>query len=183
MKKILILLASVLTIYGCAKKTNTPNPAPGTPSQPNTPNNPSGNYWSYFIPNWYDNDTLIGYVQDSLSNANGIFWDTVYTKSVKDTSYIIHNGKQFYVWTEQWLPNDTFKKDYDTYFNVIVNDRLDTINATSNSVLNAASPYRHKDKMGNWSYNQQSLMLIDQDPKYDRFKAFNGYYQSRKQKY
>lgn len=175
--KYLILLC-LLVLFGCSKN-------PNNPVTPTTPNNPTTNtyYWSHFIPNWYNGDTLVGYVTDSLLNAQGVFEDTIYTKRVNDTSYIIHKGKQFYIWAAAWSSIDTFKTDKQFYINIVVNDRLDTVNAYSYSTLSSAYGHKYKDKMSNWAFQNQVLMLTDQDPKYDRFKAFNGFYQALNKKY
>lgn len=175
MKKLLIF-ASIFIAIGCQKN-------PNNPVTPSTPNNPVTNtyYWAHYIPNWYNGDTLLGYIADSNGIPTGVY-DTIFTKSLNDTSYIIHKGKQFYIWTTSWLPTDTFKTNQQIYINVVINDRRDTVGALSWNLGNSVATHKFKDKAGNWEYQLQYLYLPGNNPKYDRFKAM-GSYLSKNKKY
>lgn len=176
-----VFIVALMALVSCSKN-------PNNPVAPSTPNNPTTNtyYWSHFIPNWHAGDTLVGYVTDSALNAQGVFTDTIFTKSSNDTSYIIHKGKQFYIWTvslDLGAATDTFKDNQSLYQNVVINDRLDTTNAISWSMFNSVAPHKYKDKMNNWEYQHQLIIMYDQNPKYDRFKAYLGHYQALNKKY
>lgn len=165
------LIALILFVASCTKKPGN-NPTPNTP----TPVDSSGSkikYWSHFIPNWHEGDTLTGsyYVTDSNGNTTDYGNDTIYTfvsHGAVDTSGIIHNGVRYYIWTAKVIPNpeyeylfvnDTFKDNQSNYVNVYVNTSFDTTNAYSSGLFSQADPAKYKDEYGDWYKQRQRLNL------------------------
>lgn len=165
MKKLFPLL---LLLAACSKNNNPP----ATPNTPN-PINPNGAI-AKFIPNWYNNDTLIAIVLDSLNHAKG--YDTIITKTANDTSYIIYKNKQYYIWREPFVSTDTMLPNQKQYSNIYISPTTNKAQAISKSGLNTAVPYKYKDQQGNWSYQAQGMMINDQNTSFP--KTSMGYYMS-----
>lgn len=179
MKKVFLL--SLLTVFAFSCNKNPNNPVtPQSQNLPSQPGQPTTQFDAHFIPNWFNNDTLYGYVVD----ANGLptsEHDTIFTKTVNDTSYIIHRNKQYYIWTVEWFGNDSFKADQQSYNNIVINDRLDTINAIIYDVIATVLPHKYKDERGNWTFQNQ-LLLLNTNPKYSIFTGYQGHYQAKHRK-
>lgn len=167
----------VLFAVACKKTTSPPQTPPSSnnnPTNPGNPNNPSQQSKAYFIPNWYSGDTLLGYELDSTNQSTG-YVDTIFTLTIKDTSFVVYKGKRYYIWTEPIAAIDTFEPDADQYGNCVISPTTDIKDAISESWLNIAVPHKHKDLQGNWSYTRQSIIVND----WTNFKKVNfGYYAS-----
>lgn len=161
-------LIIILIVFAACKK-------PSTPVTPATPT-PSGAV-AKFMPNWWNNDTLYGTELDANNTPTGKY-DTIITKTVNDTSFIVYRGKQYYIWVEPATATDTFKTDKQQYVNIVISPDKNINNAISKSLLNSASGHKYKDQQGNWSYQSQAIMLND----WKNFKKVNmGFYQSKRQ--
>lgn len=166
MRNVLIIFACICMV--ACKKTATPT----TPSTPT----PTTTKWAKFIPHWWNNDTLYATVLDSLNQPIG--QDTIITKNVNDTSFIIYRNKQYYIWTESISGLDTFENDRMQYGNIKISLDRNTNNTITNSILNTAIPHKYKDQQGNWSYQRQMIGIND----YKNFKKTNlGAYSSMRQ--
>jgi len=161
MRKLLVALLCVLAIASCSKPTS-PTPTP-TPQPPNPPGNPNVGYWWKFIPNWYNGDTLVGEIYKNVAGTPTLDgYDTIYTFSNLDTSYIMHKGVKYYVWTARYdmnNPADTFHPNTNFYTNVYVNTTVDTLNAFSSDIFSQADPYKYIDANGQWKHKKQKLTL------------------------
>jgi hypothetical protein len=165
MSKGLYFVIVLCLLFAC-KKTNPNNPA--------TPSNPTTNYYAHYIPNWWNNDTLVGMILDSNQVPAG--YDTVYTKTVNDTSFIIHKGVKYYIWCTAWIGEDSFKNNKDTYFNVCINTKPDTIGMPIKLYNNnVAVPYKYLDSHNNTAYQLQRIVL-NTEAKYSVFKSYAGQY-------
>lgn len=163
MRNIISGVLFILAIASCNKPSNpTPNPNPN-PQNPNPPGNPTTGYWWKFIPNWYNGDTLVGEIYDNSGGFPKLTGrDTIYTFSNLDTSYIIHKGVKYYVWTARYdmnNPADTFHPNTSFYTNVYVNTKVDTLNAFSSDIFSQADPYKYIDANGQWKHGKQRLNL------------------------
>ncbi|WP_276131622.1 hypothetical protein [Polluticoccus soli] len=161
-----ILILLLCCLVSCSKKTN-----PTTPTNPpvNTPT-------SKYIPNWYSGDTLYGMLTDTMGQFTGKY-DTVYTKTVADTSFIIYNGVQYYIWWSPLTSTDTFKNDQLQYSNMAISATKDTTGIVSHNLLNSATPHKYKDQQGVTNHQKQLILVNDRSK--INFKAWNGSYQSR----
>lgn len=177
MNKVLFM-AVMLWLAGCTKPGNPPTtPGNNNPSNPNNPNNPT-TAQAHFIPNWYSGDTLYGTILDNMNQWTGDY-DTIFTLTIKDTSFIIYKSKRYYIWKEPLLATDTFVNNESTYVNCVVSPTTNIADAISESALNGAMPHKYIDAQGNWSYTIQSIVLND----WKKFAKVNGgVYMSRYQK-
>lgn len=164
MKNVIMILL-LCCFVSCKKKTN-----PTTPTNPPV-NTPTAKY----IPNWWSGDTLTGFITDTMGQITGKF-DTIYTKTINDTSFIIHNGIQYYIWWEPLFTTDTFKENELQYSNIALSTTKDTFGVISHSWLNSASPHKYKDQQGVTNHQQQRIMINDRSKV--NFKAWNGAYNS-----
>lgn len=179
-----ILIALALFAVACKKGTTTPV-TPNTPSNtnpsnnPNNPNNPNSTvYWSHYLPNW-KTDTLTGEIADTNLINQGIWYDTIFTETVNDTSFIIHKGIRYYIWTMSLTGLDTFVNDELVYFNIFINTKPDTAGAIIKGGINVQAYVGSYLDNGKRKDAQQKLFL-DVDINRSIFKTrYNGYYNGR----
>lgn len=169
MRKLLFLL---IVLSACSKPST-----PTTPSTTTTPGSGTTLTSAKYIPNWYNNDTLYGLVCDTMGNWTGNY-DTVFTKTVNDTSMIVYKGISYYIWWNPMLPTDSFELDKMQYGNMAISTKKDTTGIISLGLLNGASPHKYKNQSGSINHQQQAVMINIRTG--TPFVAFNGYYQSRR---
>jgi hypothetical protein len=171
MRKVL-LLASLILLIACGKKSN-----PTTPSAPSTTTPPTTTpkLDARFVPDWYSNDTLYGLLYDTMGHWTGKY-DTIITLTVNDTSMIKYKGVRYYIWWNAMDSLDTFKRYESQYSNLSISTTKDTTGVISQSYLNISRSHIYKDAFGVTNHQQQSLMINDvvKTP----FKAWNYTYQS-----
>lgn len=129
---------------------------------------PTG-FTGHWIPNWWNNDTLIAYELDSMNHFTG-YVDTIFTKTVLDTSMIIYRGEKIYVWKEPLFVTDTFKDNQQTYVNCCISPTLNKANAYSYNAFTGVAPYKYLDAQNNWSHQYQSILVNN----YAHFRKVNG---------
>lgn len=83
------MLAASAIFAACTPNNNNPTPAQTSNPTP-IPASNSGLYW---IPNW-QTDTLLGMLMPSQE------WDTMYSYSRNDTSFVNYKGVEYYIWID-----------------------------------------------------------------------------------
>lgn len=131
----------------CSKSGTTPSPTP------------SGNYRQW-VQNWYAGDTLYGTKIDAMGNAIG--FDTIFTDTKLDTSYVTYRGVRYYIFVFKGYPYDT-TSDRSIYGPICISTTPDTTGSImSLEYLTTASPHKYFDRQsGKWLHQNQSIMMGD----------------------
>lgn len=140
----------------------SPNTSPVPPVTPT----PQPVVSAHFIPNWADNDTLVGDLLNAAGNTQG--YDTIYTKNVNDTSFIISNGIKYYIWVEPMTAFDTFVNNQLVYHNICISPTTNKADAVSMSTNNGVYPSEYMNDQGNWQKQKQVLTIGDWQPAFKK---------------
>lgn len=170
----LIVIATFL-FFSCNKPSTPPvtpnNPTPNNPNNPNNPQTPT----AWYIPNWLTNDTLTGLIVDSSGTPTG--YDTIYTLTINDTSFIVHKNKRYYLWKEAAYTADTLIPNQNSYANCVISPTTKIADAISKSIGNVASPNKYVNAWGDTMRQPQSLSIGD--PTHFKVNVAYGVYSGR----
>lgn len=134
-------------------------------------------YARHPIPNWYSGDTLIGIIVDEQGKPTGEH-DTIFTKTVQDTSFIIHKGIQYYIWTVSFSQKnkpDDFLPNERIYMFVRCNTIFSYENApVTGTNVDFASPHKYLEN-GQWKSQIQRIALRGETTVFKaRWGEYNG---------
>lgn len=153
MKHFTVLLTLATGLAACNGNNNSnTNVTPTQPAQP----------YVRWIPNWYSGDTLVATEVDAATGLPSGEFDTVYTRTVQDTSFVVYKGQRYYIFQYRAYPYDTTDKVSQVIPVCISTTRDTTGSVISLASITSAGPYRYRDaQTGQWIHQPQNLVMGD----------------------